>query len=341
MRSVRTPTGQHYDWVDFRWLIVTRVPEELRNLPGTSVVILFDTSGSMKETIAGGKRKIDVAKDAAKAVLEKKTAATNLEWALFTFRGSRPNLAVPFQEDTRALLEAVSHLAPDANTPLAATMRQAGEYALRAARYNSVRIIILSDGQETCGGDPAAEARRLKELFEGHEDYKPISRNPREPEAPAGMIASESPSILGEVLLAQTGPPRDETKTPRRPSGKRLEVTVIGLDIKDAAEEKKLKAIAEAGGGRYLKVDRVEELAPAIEAAVEGGSEKPFDEVSAVVMLCILLESALLATMVSLWVYHRRKRPLASVVPLVKLRPADASETAATEEEKCLDLESA
>ncbi len=119
-----------------------------------SVVILFDASGSM-----GDNGKIDAAKSAARNVLAQVTPST--EVALIVFYGCGDiQIEHPFTTDFTAMQETIKQIQPSNDTPLADSILFAKRYIRDNASTGSARLVILSDGEETCGGDPVAAAQQ-------------------------------------------------------------------------------------------------------------------------------------------------------------------------------------
>lgn len=64
------------------------------------------------------------------------------------------------RSSTGAIPGIMGKLVPSGETPIAATLRQVGKGIL--AREAGVRIVLISDGKESCGGNPDAEAAILR-----------------------------------------------------------------------------------------------------------------------------------------------------------------------------------
>jgi Mg-chelatase subunit ChlD len=124
-----------------------------------SVILVIDASGSMSgEKIANAK---------ATAISEIDKLDEFTEVAVFSFGGSASvNMITPFHLPTQAgkasLKATIGAIGAGGNTPLAAAIRRSGAYMHRSARGEQSRtLVILSDGEETCGGNPAAEMAAL------------------------------------------------------------------------------------------------------------------------------------------------------------------------------------
>ncbi len=123
-----------------------------------SVVILIDASGSMKGTKIAN----------AKATANRQIAGlgSDTELAVIAFSGNAVKSAfAPMNSAGRERAQAaVDGINADGGTPLAAGIREAGAYMRRNARGQKLTLIVLSDGEETGGGNPPEEVRRLNDM---------------------------------------------------------------------------------------------------------------------------------------------------------------------------------
>ncbi|HRE80760.1 MAG TPA: VWA domain-containing protein, partial [Opitutaceae bacterium] len=145
----------------------TPKPPPTEPQPGDTLIIL-DASGSMNERIRG-ETKMVIARRAIRELVESLPAKTRLGLVVY---GHRQNscedielLIPPGPLNKAALVAAVESLAPKGRTPIAASV----EFAAQALNYtkNKASIILVSDGEETCGGDPCAIAKKLSEQAAG------------------------------------------------------------------------------------------------------------------------------------------------------------------------------
>lgn len=132
-----------------------------------AVEIILDASGSMLKRM-GGQRRIDIAKAAIRSTVEE-TLPEGIPLALRVYghreAGScRTDLEIPLEplEKTAFLKQVESIEAINlAKTPIADSL------AAVASDLNAVEgrrlVVLLTDGEETCEGDPAAEIEKLKE----------------------------------------------------------------------------------------------------------------------------------------------------------------------------------
>lgn len=183
-------------------------------LPGVAVaprriLLMLDASGSMAGRL-DGRRKLDVAQDALLAFASRLEGDAQVALRVYGHRGGNreqdkpescraSELALPFgPRDPAGFAAAVRAFQPSGFTPIAASLQAAArDFDAGGATADGNVVYVVSDGIETCDGDPAAAARALRE------------------------------SDIGVV------------------------VNVIGFDV-DAAAERQLREVAEAGGGEYL-----------------------------------------------------------------------------------------
>jgi Mg-chelatase subunit ChlD len=118
-----------------------------------SIVILLDASGSMKED-----NRMAQAKASARSRLEKITGDTEVALIVFYDCG-RIVVEQEFTTDTKSILDILPKIKPSGQTPLAAATKFAKKYLKENARGKRRRLVILTDGKETCGGDPVSAAQ--------------------------------------------------------------------------------------------------------------------------------------------------------------------------------------
>ena len=134
---------------------------------GRAIEVILDASGSMLQRV-GGKRKIEL----AKAILQDLTDQTLPQGTPFSLRvfgiggrGSCDGEAVlplgPLDPKVAGGIITKIKAQNGAKTAIGASLRDA---ASDLAGVNGERLIVLiTDGEETCGGDPEAEIRKLKD----------------------------------------------------------------------------------------------------------------------------------------------------------------------------------
>ncbi len=134
--------------------------------PG-SALIIFDASGSMLQEM-NGKRRIDVAKETFNTVVES-ALPEGIRVALRVFGEGGPDscesiLKIPLAPlDREALTTSISKIQPInlSKTPIAASLKAAT--ADLAEATGSKLVLLLTDGEETCGGDPDAAIAKIRE----------------------------------------------------------------------------------------------------------------------------------------------------------------------------------
>lgn len=120
---------------------------------------MVDGSGSMNESFAGGPPRIDQARRSIRSVIE--GLPPGVDVGLVDFRGCDNVRRDRFYSDGERgqLIDEVGQLKPWGGTALARSIERAGNIVSGDAE--SV-IVVVSDGEETCRGDPCAAARALK-----------------------------------------------------------------------------------------------------------------------------------------------------------------------------------
>jgi hypothetical protein len=145
------------------------VPAEGAAAPvaGVALELVLDTSGSMNKKIAGVTR-MAIARETLISLVDE-TLPEGLPVALRTFKAGdgscKTVLAVPFGPLERAAMDRVIAELPlhrKTRTPLGATLHAVGDDL--AAHEGPKIVVFVTDGKETCKGDPAAEVERLVEL---------------------------------------------------------------------------------------------------------------------------------------------------------------------------------
>ncbi|RUU47374.1 MAG: VWA domain-containing protein [Mesorhizobium sp.] len=128
------------------------------------VVIVLDASGSMWAQI-DGKPKLEIARESLRTVLQSVPADKEIGFMAYGHRekGSCEDieLIVPPQAGSAgAVSAAADSLKFIGKTPLTAAVKQAAE----ALKYteDKATVILITDGLETCNGDPCALGKELK-----------------------------------------------------------------------------------------------------------------------------------------------------------------------------------
>ncbi len=139
-----------------------------------NILFVLDCSYSMKEKFGGGIQKIESAKQVMQAALSRIPGDVNLGLRVFGQGmgaggfNSDPGidcrqtaLLVPLgQGNRRSIIEKVRNIKPFGMTPLEYALRQAAEDDLSGAPGTKT-LILITDGADTCGGDPCHYIRTL------------------------------------------------------------------------------------------------------------------------------------------------------------------------------------
>jgi hypothetical protein len=154
--------------------VETRAADE----EGVALAILYDTSGSMRETVADKNGKAEpkylIANRALTAIAQRiQTFATNtasgaarrIDAGLFIFSGPGAREAVKFGKFDASAIEtwAGSFANPNGNTPLGNALDTAAKAVLKSP-LSRKHVLIITDGINTAGPPPALVMPRLKQL---------------------------------------------------------------------------------------------------------------------------------------------------------------------------------
>lgn len=135
-----------------------------------TIEIAIDSSGSMNAKI-GNESRMDIAKRTVQEVfgnLEANIALRAFGHTYGNTEADKPKscldseLLVDFTSDPSNIKTAIDPLAPSGWTPLAYTISKAGDDLKKYSDQGPV-LIVLSDGLDSCGGDPVAEAKKLRD----------------------------------------------------------------------------------------------------------------------------------------------------------------------------------
>lgn len=154
----------------------TQDPEELlkpeNEKKPTQIAIVIDASGSMAGKV-NGKVKMDEAKKAVREFARSLPEQTKVSLRVYGHKGSNQEkdkqISCTSTEeiyglnkyDSLTFESAVNQLRPVGWTPLAAAIRGAGEDLRKNHTEANNIVYVVSDGLETCGGDPVKEAKDL------------------------------------------------------------------------------------------------------------------------------------------------------------------------------------
>lgn len=140
-------------------------------LPPTRVIVMIDGSGSMAGRM-GGKTKLELAREAALGFVAGLPASVQASLLVFGQQGdnseagkarscSAIDVLAPMSTDRGQLRTALAQVRAVGWTPLAAGLDRAEALLAAASTPGEQVIYVVSDGEETCGGEPVAAARRI------------------------------------------------------------------------------------------------------------------------------------------------------------------------------------
>ncbi len=143
-------------------------------LEQSNTLLILDSSGSMAGSASGGVTKLDAAKRALRRYVAGTPDSLALGFMVYGHKGSNNRadraescagvelLAPIGKTASRRFDRTLNRFRPTGYTPLAGSLREA-RAAFGGKEDGINRIILVTDGIETCGGDPVAEARKLKQ----------------------------------------------------------------------------------------------------------------------------------------------------------------------------------
>jgi len=132
--------------------------------PAANVMFILDGSNSMWGQV-GGKSKIETAKEVLISLLGELPAETRVGFMTYGHRSREDckdveTLAPIEPNDPGRLSKLIQAIKPKGMTPLCYSLEQAlSAFQGQKDAHNSV--VLVSDGKETCGGDPCETAKKL------------------------------------------------------------------------------------------------------------------------------------------------------------------------------------
>ena len=215
-----TPYFEFYETFDPSNIDVSPGPGGLKSLKlpeqkSVNIMILVDSSGSMAGKVDGG-MKMDLAKNAVREFAEQMPEGANVSLVAYGHKGSNQSKDKAISckgieevyplgaYDEGQFNRALGKFKPVGYTPLADSLKYAQKKLSNQKNAENI-VYVVSDGIETCGGDPVKAAKELNR------------------------------------------------------SSIKAVVNIIGFDLNDEGQ-RQLKAVADAGGGKYSSVDSKVEL---------------------------------------------------------------------------------
>jgi len=129
---------------------------------GTSYCFVVDVSGSMREKAKEGQARLEAVKLAARSFIEKMDPHDEASLWIFSGTGNI-RLLVRMTRDKPQVVDVLQKQGPGGATALAEAIYAGGDYLLTRGKYLNKALVILTDGEETCGGNPQAAAAYFRE----------------------------------------------------------------------------------------------------------------------------------------------------------------------------------
>lgn len=123
------------------------------------MVFVVDGSGSMRNSIPGASSRIGAAKQSISRVVQNLHKDIRIGMVSFSDCGATANTGYYGAGERGRLIREVNGIQPGRATSLAASIRRGAALANRRAE---TVLVVLSDGEDTCGQDPCAAAREAK-----------------------------------------------------------------------------------------------------------------------------------------------------------------------------------
>lgn len=138
----------------------------------TDIEFILDASGSMRAAM-GGKTQMDVAKESIRSALELLPSDVFVALRVYAHRVEQADkvgscqdteLMIPFSPlDKAAFTARLMAIQPKGYTPIGYSLREAGKDLSAGGVREADRVLILvSDGEETCGTDPVQVVKDLQ-----------------------------------------------------------------------------------------------------------------------------------------------------------------------------------
>lgn len=151
---------------------------ETQALSDENVVVILDASGSMSQTTYAGSR-IDIAKEAVSDFLTKMPANVNTGLIVYGHKGSNylsekelscqgiEEVVKLGSNNSSNIISAMNSFSPKGWTPIAGSLEFAKDIFSGRSEKDKDYLILVSDGAESCDGDPVLAAGELKSEIKG------------------------------------------------------------------------------------------------------------------------------------------------------------------------------
>lgn len=134
----------------------------------TNILFIFDSSASMTNPISDVESKMEAAKKALSEVVEGLPANINVGLEVYSHRKADScddiEIVVPVARlDVDGIRQKINSLQALGNTPIAAALEK-GASELQSLNGKKI-IVLISDGEETCDGDPIGTADHIRKTM--------------------------------------------------------------------------------------------------------------------------------------------------------------------------------
>ncbi len=134
-------------------------------ISSSNIVFILDASGSMRGKVSG-KAKIDIAKQVLVRLINELPEGLNVGLVAYGHRrkgdcNDVEDLVPLGKLNKKELISKIKALQPKGKTPINYSIRLTAEKLQNMEEETT--IVLVSDGKETCGGDPCALVMKLKE----------------------------------------------------------------------------------------------------------------------------------------------------------------------------------
>ncbi|WP_163527645.1 VWA domain-containing protein [Halobacillus ihumii] len=183
--SLMSESGQYKEYYNFAEEFNPHIETAISDTPGgmkldngenvnstANIAILLDASGSMAQKV-GGKTKMELAKAAINDFVASMPKEANVGLRIYGHKGSNADSDKEISCDSTELVydlkpydkgefeEALDKFEPTGWTPIAKSITEAKKDFENTDGGSQNIIYIVSDGVETCDGDPVAAAKKL------------------------------------------------------------------------------------------------------------------------------------------------------------------------------------
>ena len=159
-------------WKSLSLVLVLSLAFSANVTQAADYLLIVDSSGSMQSKTSDGITKMEAAKKALSG-LQQDLEPHDVGMLLFGHRVNAKapgccqdiEFAMPIKPmASSGFSEIISRLAPKGSTPLAASLTRANWVLQGRQKDNEKYVIVITDGADTCGGDPAVAASAIRAL---------------------------------------------------------------------------------------------------------------------------------------------------------------------------------